>query len=79
MNELKVVRNRRKINGLTTTCLVGFDGPNDSVAEIIGKFSTASEVVLDRLSLNFTYNIDQSISIPKLYKNERISNIERQI
>jgi len=63
---LKVVRNRRKINGLTVTCLVGFDGPNDSFKEIIGKFSSASEFGLDRVSLDFTYNIDQSISIPKL-------------
>jgi hypothetical protein len=46
MNELKVVRNRRKINGLTTTCLVDFDGPSDSVAEIIGNSSSVSEVVL---------------------------------
>jgi hypothetical protein len=54
MNELKVARNRRKINGLTTTFLIGFDGSNDSVVEIIGTFSSASEVVLDRLSLNVT-------------------------
>jgi hypothetical protein len=66
MNELNVLRNRRKINDLMTIC---FDGSGDSVVEVIGTFSSSSsssEVVLDGLSFSFTYNINQSISIPKL-------------
>ncbi len=52
MHELKIL-SRRKVNALPTIFLIGFDGSNDPIAEIIGRFSSRSEVVFDELFLDF--------------------------